>query len=213
MIPVPSEFRGLEPSKYVMCLPCFPSPDRDARRFAQRQPGGAALRERRKWRRWRNQGSLQAFLQAFPNLRLFSPSFSKECFGGFVGFQGVARVAGHKVPLSKFFAPAGPLSPTFQTPPRRIPQPGAVIGSKLQIAISKFASSELHSKRPTNQNPGKLEVLKKHPSTNLVFPKQNRVGPVASIMFKRGDPRTRWTFLLRAGELHAGFLIERAPRK
>jgi hypothetical protein len=42
MIPVPSEFRGLEPSKYVMCLPCFPSPDRDARRFAQRQPGGSA---------------------------------------------------------------------------------------------------------------------------------------------------------------------------
>jgi hypothetical protein len=196
-----------------MCLPCFPSPDRDARRFAQRQPGGSAagaaeVAESRQ---------PQAFLQAFPNLRLFSPSFSKESFGGFVGFQGVARVAGvagHKVPLSKFFAPAGPLSPTFQTPPRRIPQPGAVIGSKPQIAISKFSSSELRSKRPTNRNPGKLEVLKKHSSTNLVFPKQNRrVGPVASIMFKGSDPRTRWTFLLRAGELHAGFLIERAPRK
>jgi hypothetical protein len=70
---------------------------------------------------------------------VFSPSFSKESFGGFVGFQGLARVAGHKVPLSKFFAPAGPLSPTFQTP-------GAVPGSKPQIAISKFSSSELRSK-------------------------------------------------------------------
>ena len=60
-----------------------------------------------------------------------------------MGFQGVARVAGQKVPLTKFFVPAGPLSPTFQTPPHRIPPPGAVTGSKPQIAISKFSSSEL----------------------------------------------------------------------
>ena len=33
-----------------------------------------------------------AFLQAFPNLACFSPSFSKQSFGGFVGFQGVTRV-------------------------------------------------------------------------------------------------------------------------
>src|SRR5271170_4933338 len=34
----------------------------------------------------------KSFLQAFPNLRLFSPSFSKESFGGFVEFQRVTRV-------------------------------------------------------------------------------------------------------------------------
>jgi hypothetical protein len=31
-----------------MRLPCFPSPDRDARRFDHRQPGGSAA-ERRRW--------------------------------------------------------------------------------------------------------------------------------------------------------------------
>jgi len=41
-------------------------------------------------RMWRNNGGQLAFFQAFPNLGLFSPSFSKESFGGFVGFQGVA---------------------------------------------------------------------------------------------------------------------------
>ena len=35
---------------------------------------------------------LQAFLQAFPNLGCFAPSFSKHSFGGFVGFQGVTRL-------------------------------------------------------------------------------------------------------------------------
>jgi hypothetical protein len=34
--------------------------------------------------------NLQVFFQTFPNFRLFSPSFFKEFFGGFVGFQGVA---------------------------------------------------------------------------------------------------------------------------
>jgi len=31
------------------------------------------------------------FLQAFPNCRLLSPSFSKESFGDFVAFQEIAR--------------------------------------------------------------------------------------------------------------------------
>jgi hypothetical protein len=33
------------------------------------------------------------FLQAFPNFGLFSPSFSKVSFGGFVGFQWVTVAA------------------------------------------------------------------------------------------------------------------------
>jgi hypothetical protein len=46
---------------------------------------------------------LQAFLQAFPNLSCFRPSFSKESFGGFVGFQGVTRPPNLKAPLPNFF--------------------------------------------------------------------------------------------------------------
>jgi hypothetical protein len=41
---------------------------------------------------WRNNGGQLGFFQAFPNLGLFSPSFSKESFGGFLGFQGVASL-------------------------------------------------------------------------------------------------------------------------
>src|SRR5277367_5902328 len=37
----------------------------------------------------RNKGTLQAFFQASPKIACFAPSFSKESFGGFVGFQGV----------------------------------------------------------------------------------------------------------------------------
>src|SRR5271155_2779348 len=51
---------------------------------------------------------LQAFLQAFPNLSLFSPSFSKQSFGGFVGFQGVTRPPDQKAPLPNFFAAPPP---------------------------------------------------------------------------------------------------------
>jgi hypothetical protein len=35
--------------------------------------------------------ALQAFFQASPKLACFAPSFSKQSFGGFVGFQGVTR--------------------------------------------------------------------------------------------------------------------------
>src|ERR1700678_4717220 len=39
--------------------------------------------------RWRNKGTLQAFFQASPKLACFAPSFSKQIFGGFGGFQWV----------------------------------------------------------------------------------------------------------------------------
>src|ERR1700729_2544738 len=42
--------------------------------------------------RWRNKGALQAFFQASPKVACFAPSFSKEIFGGFVGFQRVTRL-------------------------------------------------------------------------------------------------------------------------
>jgi hypothetical protein len=43
-------------------------------------------------RMWRNNVCQLGFFQAFPNPGSLSPSFSKEGFGGFVGFQGVASV-------------------------------------------------------------------------------------------------------------------------
>ena len=52
--------------------------------------------------RWRNNGGLQTFLQTFPNLTCFSPSFSKESFGGFVKFQRVTRVPNPKSPFPNF---------------------------------------------------------------------------------------------------------------
>ena len=52
--------------------------------------------------RWRNNGGLQTFLQTFPNLACFSPSFSKESFGGFVEFQRVTRVPNPKGPFPNF---------------------------------------------------------------------------------------------------------------
>jgi len=45
--------------------------------------------------------ALQTFLQAFPNSACFSASISKESFGVFVEFQGVARVPNHKRCVSK----------------------------------------------------------------------------------------------------------------
>jgi hypothetical protein len=46
----------------------------------------------------RRSGILAApnFLQGFPKIRLFSPRISKECLGGFVGFQRLAIVANQK---------------------------------------------------------------------------------------------------------------------
>ena len=77
---------------------------------ARLQPGEEtrpAWRRRDRQQRRRNKDGLQAFLQAFPNLSCFCPSFSKESFGGFVGFQGVTRPPNHKGPSPNFFvAPA-----------------------------------------------------------------------------------------------------------
>ena len=51
---------------------------------------------------------LLAFFQAFPNPGCFAPSFSKQIFGRFVGFQGVASLKAPKRCLSKFFCGSPP---------------------------------------------------------------------------------------------------------
>src|SRR5271168_1429484 len=70
--------------------------------------GDECFREERKWR---NKGGLQAFLQVFPNLRLFCARISKESFGGFVGFQGVTRVANPKELFPNFFVAVASFRP------------------------------------------------------------------------------------------------------
>src|SRR6202795_4226608 len=54
--------------------------------------------------RWRNKGALQAFFQASPKVACFAPSFSKEIFGGFVGFQRVTRLPNVLIRLPNFFS-------------------------------------------------------------------------------------------------------------
>src|SRR5277367_5450672 len=68
----------------------------------------------------RTKAASQAFLQAFPNLGCFCPSFSKQIFGRFVGFQGVASLknlndvspnfCGSRPPFSRIPAAAAPHS-------------------------------------------------------------------------------------------------------
>ena len=54
----------------------------------------------------------QAFLQAFPNLDCFCPSFSKQILGRFVGFQGVASLPNREsVDSPNLLSPAAPCRP------------------------------------------------------------------------------------------------------
>jgi hypothetical protein len=53
----------------------------------------------------------QAFLQAFPNLGCFRPSFSKQSFGRFVGFQGVASLKNLNDVSPNFFVAPASLQP------------------------------------------------------------------------------------------------------
>jgi hypothetical protein len=58
-----------------------------------------------------------AFLQAFPNLACFCPSFSKQIFGGFVRFQRVASLKNPKCRSPNFL----PLPPPFNLIPSAAP--------------------------------------------------------------------------------------------
>jgi hypothetical protein len=69
----------------------------------------------------------QVFLQAFPNLGCFRPSFSKQSFGRFVGFQGVASLKNLNDVAPNFLRLPASLQPyssrrraAFRRPPRRI---------------------------------------------------------------------------------------------
>ena len=64
----------------------------------------------------------KAFLQAFPNLACLCPSFSKQTFGHFVGFQWVTRVKNQKVPLPNFFVPPASIQPYSRRRPAVFPR-------------------------------------------------------------------------------------------
>src|SRR5271170_3026195 len=69
----------------------------------------------------RTKAASQAFWQAFPNLGCFGPSFSKQIFGRFVGFQGVASLPNRKCGLSKSFVVRRPFPAPFRPPQDHIP--------------------------------------------------------------------------------------------
>jgi hypothetical protein len=66
----------------------------------------------------------QAFLQAFPNLACFRPSFSKQSFGRFVGFQRVASQKNLNDVSPNFCGSPPPFSriPAAATPHSAVPR-------------------------------------------------------------------------------------------
>jgi hypothetical protein len=171
---VPSGVSGHEPSNYVMRLPGFPSPDRDARWFAWRQPGGSAA------------GAAEVAKSRQPP-RL-SPSFSKSQVVFAKLFQrklwrfcGISRGCKGRRAIKYRFPNFSPPPAPFRRHSRR-PHTGFRRPARLPVPNrkSRFPNScppNCALKAPPDQDPGKIEVLKNHPSTNFVFPKQNgRVG-------------------------------------
>jgi hypothetical protein len=80
---------------------------------------------------------LLVFLQAFPKLGCLAPSFSKQIFGRFVGFQGVASLKNlNDVSLQIFWAAPASLQPysrRHRAAFRRLaPKPDG--GSRVRIA-------------------------------------------------------------------------------
>ena len=102
--PSPPRYVGLPPAWELRNFPIH-----DLRQLEHRRGTRAGGRQRARRRgglsgqtRWRNNGGLQTFLQTLPNLTCFSPSFSKESFGGFVEFQWVTRVPNPKSRFPNF---------------------------------------------------------------------------------------------------------------
>ena len=86
---------------------------------------------------------LQAFLQAFPNLGCFSPSFSKESFGRFVGFQWVARLPNPMSPLPNILLSLGSKNPS------QVARPMGIVEGTLKHATmdAVFPKENRHKNR------------------------------------------------------------------
>jgi hypothetical protein len=101
---------------------------------------------------------LLAFLQAFPNLACFAPSFSKQSFGGFVGFQGVASLQNPKCGTPNFL----PLPPSFNripdaAPPHSVTSPGN--GSRVNDRSLRVAALWGGRRVHDGSDPGKERIL------------------------------------------------------
>ena len=86
---------------------------------------------------------LLAFFQAFPKPACFCPSFSKDSFGRFVGFQGVASPKNLKDVAPNFFVGSRLRSAVFPPPPRRIlpPTPHGSEGGRPFAGVGQGAGS------------------------------------------------------------------------
>jgi hypothetical protein len=77
----PHRIRNLSSVPAHATMVCIRRPRRWSNAFVAPASKGGGMR-----------AASHAFLQAFPNLGCFCPSFSKQFFGRFVGFQGVASL-------------------------------------------------------------------------------------------------------------------------
>jgi hypothetical protein len=110
----PHRIRNLSSVPAHATMVCIRRPRRWSNAFVAPASKGGGMR-----------AASHAFLQAFPNLGCFCPSFSKQIFGRFVGFQGVASLPNRKYGLSKAFVACHPLPAPFRPPPDHIPPPCA----------------------------------------------------------------------------------------
>ena len=136
--------------------------------------------------RWPSKGggiraASQAFLQAFPNLGCFCPSFSKQIFGRFVGFQEVASLPNRKCGLSKSFVVRRPLSASFWPRPttfRRLAPQRSERGPRLAWAYGEVGQGvrSWRSSDPDRENfePSTHSVLWKEKSAPGSGPRRAR---------------------------------------
>jgi hypothetical protein len=108
--------------------------------------------------------SSKLFLQAFPNLGCFAPSFSKHFLGGFVGFHWVASLPNPKCPSPNFRPSTGSKSRS-----RAVQPVGRVEGSSKYAStdrvFQKDNSAPLMLRRIAVQPPGSVDAL----STSMVL--------------------------------------------
>jgi hypothetical protein len=101
----PRRIRNLSSVPAHATMACIRRPQRWSNAFVAPASKGGGMR-----------AASHGFLQAFPNLDCFCPSFSKHIFGRFVRFQGVASLPNRKCGVSKSFVARRPLPAPFRPP-------------------------------------------------------------------------------------------------
>ncbi len=155
-----------------MRLPCFPSPERDARRFdhsGSRQQrcgsGGGGIK-----------AASKPLSKLFQISGCFRQSFPTKALAVLWDFKGLQGSQAKKYRLPNFSSPPAPFAHIPNAP---TPHSAARRGYRFRTANRDFQILVLRT-APPDLDPGKLEVFKKHPSTNCVFPKQRTLARLAS---------------------------------